>query len=60
LDEHDKAIYEMILRDFFAGMALLGMYAAGSDYHGQSRVERAELAYNSADAMMKARDKATT
>ena len=44
----------MTLRDWFAGQALAGLMADPS--MGGSRIPFAELAYNYADAMLKARE----
>ena len=45
----------MSLRDWFAGMAMQGIYA--SDVHNQWRAEKAaKSAYRTADAMLKARE----
>ena len=52
LDINDKN-----LRDWFAGMALQGMLAAGANWHAMY-LEDTPIAYKMADAMMKEREKA--
>lgn len=47
--------YGMSLRDWFAGMALQGLLASDSETQSMKFDEAAELAYDHADAMLKAR-----
>lgn len=54
----------MSLRDWFAGMALQGILAAPNEFEavqkaarGKSKIERARIAYDHADAMLAARER---
>ena len=60
-----KIVEGMSLRDWFAGMALAGMWATGNKImkNGRSEssdlkfAELSELAYEQADAMLKSKEK---
>jgi hypothetical protein len=52
MDKDEKAVYEMILRDLFAAVALYSL--TGSGHH---RETKAEMAYDQAKAMMRERAK---
>lgn len=46
----------MSLRDYFAGQALLGLLSCGPHQHNLTVKECTVLAYEAADAMIKARE----
>ena len=55
-DERNLSRYGMTLRDYFAAKSLQGMFASGNLPKSVSDEELAAVAYEMADAMLKARE----